>query len=106
MTCYTTYFVSPSGDTVAHRWMNGYREDAAGNAIPGIPNGAVAVHGAVVLSDYSQNEIFAGEVLTHQLTGQTLGRATLLARREASRRNMGDLVKNWTLLGDPTLRLH
>ena len=105
MTCYTTYFVSPAGDTVAHRWMNGYREDAAGNAIPGIPNGAVAVHGAAVLSDYNHNEIFAGEVLNHQLAGQTLGRATLLARREAQLRNLGDLMVNWTLLGDPTLRL-
>ena len=106
MTCYTTYFVSPSSDTVAHRWLNGYREDAAGNPIPGIPNGAVAVHGAAALSDYNQNESFASLVLSHQLKGQTLGRATLLARREAARTGLSDLVVNWTLLGDPTLILH
>ncbi|HKL51874.1 MAG TPA: C25 family cysteine peptidase, partial [Wenzhouxiangellaceae bacterium] len=39
MTCYTSYFVSPAGDSVAHRWMNGYRENAAGNRIPGVANG-------------------------------------------------------------------
>jgi len=103
--CYTTYFVSTSSDAVAHRWMNGYRLDAAGNRIPGAANGAVAVHGAATLSDYNQNERFAREVLQHQLEGDTLGEATLEARRHAQRTGMKDLVINWTLLGDPTLQL-
>ena len=73
LTCYTSYFVSPLNDTVAHRWMNGYREDAAGNRIPGVPNGAVAIHGAATLSNYAQNEVFARNVLEYQLDGLTLG---------------------------------
>ncbi|HKL54271.1 MAG TPA: C25 family cysteine peptidase, partial [Wenzhouxiangellaceae bacterium] len=103
MTCYTTYFVSPSSDTVAHRWMNGYREDALGNAIPGVPNGAVAVHGAGVLSNYGTNGWFARTVLQHQLNGETLGRAIELTR--AAVPAGGDALFNWILLGDPTLRL-
>jgi len=105
MTCYTSYFVSPFTDTVAHRWMNGYREDATGNQIPGVPNGAVAIHGAATLSNYAQNEVFARNVLEYQLDGLTLGEAVQQARVEARSRGIDDLVINWTLLGDPTLRL-
>ena len=65
MTCYTSYFVSPAGDSVAHRWMNGYRENAAGNRIPGVANGAAAIHGAATLSDYGANETFMQAVLLH-----------------------------------------
>jgi hypothetical protein len=105
MTCYTSYFVSPFNDTVAHRWMNGYRVDASGNQIPGVPNGAVAIHGAATLSNYAQNEVFASEVLSNQLDGLTLGQAVERARQEARSKNIEDLVINWTLLGDPTLRV-
>ena len=105
MTCYTSYFVSPFTDTVAHRWMNGYREDAAGNQIPGVPNGAVAIHGAATLSNYAQNEVFARNVLQYQLDGLTLGEAVQQARVAARSRGIEDLVINWTLLGDPTLRI-
>ncbi|MDT8322147.1 MAG: C25 family cysteine peptidase, partial [Xanthomonadales bacterium] len=105
MTCYTSYFVSPESDTVAHRWMNGYRENAAGARIEGVPNGAVAIHGAATLSQYRGNEIFARKVQELQLAGETLGRATLIARREAQANRMTDNVINWTLLGDPTLTL-
>ncbi|HKL52948.1 MAG TPA: C25 family cysteine peptidase, partial [Wenzhouxiangellaceae bacterium] len=103
MTCYTTYFVSPTSDTVAHRWMNGYREDALGDPIPGVANGSVAVHGAGVLSSYDNNGWFARTVLQHQLNGETLGRAIELTR--AAVPAGGDALFNWILLGDPTLRL-
>jgi len=105
LTCYTSYFVSPFNDTVAHRWMNGYREDAAGNQIPGVPNGAVAIHGAATLSNYAQNEVFAGKVLEYQLEGLTLGQSVERARAEARSRGIEDLVINWTLLGDPTITI-
>jgi len=105
LTCYTSYFVSPFSDTVAHRWMNGYREDGLGNRISGVANGAVAVHGAATLSSYDQNGLFARDVLDFQLAGHTLGQAVHLARGEAEGRGIDDLVINWTLLGDPTLRL-
>ena len=103
LTCYTSYFVSPFSDTVAHRWMNGYREDAQGDRIEGVPNGAVAVHGAATLSNYDQNGWFARQVLDKQLAGQTLGRAILNVRQESA--PTSDQVINWNLLGDPTLRL-
>jgi|GEM_PF-1735949 len=105
LTCYTSYFVSPHNDTVAHRFMNGYRLDANGEPVFGAPNGAVAVHGAATLSNYLQNEYFAKGVLARQLEGETLGSAVLAARQEAAERGIDDLVVNWTLLGDPTLRM-
>ncbi|MEM9302167.1 MAG: exosortase-dependent surface protein XDP2 [Pseudomonadota bacterium] len=105
MTCYTSYFVSPRSDTVAHRWMNGYGEDASGAPLIGRANGAVAVNGAATLSSYLGNERFAREVLKQQLDGRTLGQAMEQARGLARARGAVDQVINWTLLGDPTLRL-
>jgi hypothetical protein len=105
MACYTSYFSSPSNDTVAHRWMNGFRLDRFGQPVPGAPNGAVAVHGAATLSNYAQNEVFASEVVSRQLEGLTLGQSVLAARIEAQQRGITDLVVNWTLLGDPTIAL-
>jgi len=43
--------------------------------------------------------------LNHQVDGDTLGEATLEARRHARRTGMKDLVINWTLLGDPMLQV-
>jgi len=43
LTCYTTYFVSPYTNTLAHRLMSGYRVDGQGKPIPGAANGAVAM---------------------------------------------------------------
>ena len=102
-TCYTSYFVSPYSETVAHRWMNGYDEDAQGNPIAGAQNGAVAIHGAATLSNYRQNEFVVSRVQQYQLEGMTLGQAVLQARRDASDRGLDDQVINWGLLGDPTL---
>jgi len=103
MTCYTTYFVSPFSDTVAHRWMNGFRADAEGNRIPGVANGAVAVHGAGVLSNYAQNGWFANAVLERQTAGRTLGQAVEDTRAKLPAGS--ESIFNWLLLGDPTLRL-
>jgi len=105
MTCYTSYFVSPHNDTVAHRWMNGFRLDSAGQPIPGAANGAVAVHGAATLSDYGDNERVARDVLNAQLDGKTLGQAVQRARQRARALGFDDQVVNWTLLGDPTLKM-
>lgn len=105
MACYTTYFVSPFSNTLAHTLMNGLALDAAGNFIADA-NGAVAVHGAATLSNIAQNEVFVREVLEAKLAGQTLGEAVLSARTTAAERGIRDLVINWTLLGDPTIRVH
>jgi len=44
-------------------------------------------------------------VVRYQLDGLTLGEAVLAARSDARQRGISDLVVNWTLLGDPTVRL-
>jgi hypothetical protein len=104
-TCYTSYFVSPFNDTVAHRWMNGFRLDANDQPIPGTPNGAVAIHGASTLSNYAQNEFLVGKTKAHMLEGETLGEAIRRAREEGAGRGLSDQVTNWILLGDPSLQL-
>lgn len=105
MACYTSYFVSPTSDSLAHRFMNGYRENATGQRIEGVANGAVAIHGAATLSNYFHNEVFARQVLDAQLKGLTLGEAVETARSQSADNGIEDLVINWTLLGDPTLRI-
>ena len=104
-TCYTSYFVSPANDTVAHRWMNGFRLDGENQPIPGASNGAVAIHGASTLSSYSQNEFLVGQTNAKMLEGETLGESIRRSREAAARRGLSDQVTNWILLGDPTLRL-
>jgi len=44
-------------------------------------------------------------VLAAQLNGATVGQAVEAARRQAQAIGNDDHVVNWTLLGDPTLRL-
>ncbi|MDZ7841400.1 MAG: C25 family cysteine peptidase [Gammaproteobacteria bacterium] len=106
LTCYTSYFVSPNTDTLAHRLMKGYRKDGQGNEIPGVANGAVAVHGAATLSGYTDNESLARRTLAHQLQdGDTLGEAIRKARVAAFEAGQLDTAKNWALLGDPTLTI-
>jgi len=94
LTCYTTYFVSPGTDTLAHQLLAGGR------------NGAVAVHGAATLSAYGANEAMATQVLDRQLLERrTIGEAILHAGRALAEHAGAprDVAVNWTLLGDPTL---
>lgn len=103
LTCYTTYFVSPYTNTLAHRLMAGYRLGGDGKPVEGVANGAVAVHGAATLSGYSDNEALARIALEHQLEdGDTLGEAIRKARQAAGQI---DTATNWALLGDPTLTI-
>jgi hypothetical protein len=94
LTCYTSYFVSPLTNTLSHRLLNGSDDKN---------NGAIAVHGASTLSSYAGNELFAREVLLHQLEGKTLGESVLEARKQASINGYVNQVRNWILLGDPTI---
>ncbi len=105
LSCYTSYAASPHSNAIAHRMMNGYMVDSLGDRIPGAANGAVAIHGAATLSNLVQNEIVARYVLERQLEGMTLGEAVRAARHHAHDRGLSDQVINWTLLGDPSLRL-
>ena len=65
----------------------------------------MAIHGAATLSDYDHNERVARDVLNAQLDGATLGEAVMSARARARLLGLHDQVINWTLLGDPTLRM-
>lgn len=106
LTCYTTYFVSPHTNTLAHRLMAGYRLDEQGKQIDGVANGAVAVHGAATLSGYSDNEQLARTAMEQQINeGDTLGEAIRHARWAAAQAGHPDTAVNWTLLGDPTLTI-
>lgn len=104
LTCYTSYFVSPFSDTLANRLMNGFRTDGAGERIPGVANGAIAVHGASTLSSYADNETVAAGALQRQLNdGQPIGAAIRDALNDAASAGASDVSRNWILLGDPTL---
>ena len=92
LSCYTTYFVSDSTDTLGHHLLfDGDR-------------GAVAIHGATVVSSVVQNEVIAEKIVKNLVHGgMDLGEAILKAKQEL---NPGhDTVTSWQLNGDPTLRL-
>jgi hypothetical protein len=92
LSCYTTYFVSDSTDTLGHHLL--FEGD----------RGAVAIHGATVVSSVIQNEVIAEKIIKNLVHGgMDLGEAILRAKQEL---NPGyDTVTSWQLNGDPTLRL-
>lgn len=97
LACYSTYYEAPSVNSLAHQWL-------FGNNANGESTGAVAIHGAMVLSDYKENMIFADRVLRRQLDkGMTIGQAILRSKREQAPWNV--MINNWALLGDPSLKL-
>ncbi len=97
LTCYTTYFVDPSSDTLAYTLLNGG------------DRGAVAVHGAATLSIFGDNEALGSRIVDDMLlNGLTLGQAVNAAKRDLSQQNFSryrPVIINWALLGDPTLRV-
>ncbi len=92
LACYTTYYESPSINTLAHQWL------FAGS------QGAAAIHGASVLGEYRENAIFAERFIRNSKDIKTLGGAIKAAKLEMSANN--PMLHNWALLGDPTLPLH
>jgi len=96
LACYTTYYETPSVNSLAHQWLF-YSNSTESQ-------GAVAIHGAMVLGKYRENSKFADRLLKQQLKrGKTLGQGILAVKRSLSSWNQ--MVNNWALLGDPTLRL-
>lgn len=96
LACYTTYYETPSVNSLAHQWLFYSNSEES--------QGAVAIHGAMVLGEYRENAKFADRLLKKQLKrGKTLGEGILAVKRSLSSWNQ--MVNNWALLGDPTLRM-
>lgn len=92
--CWNAYYVSPTYDTLAHRFLlSGDR-------------GAAAVMGPTTLTETDSERDF-GEALTPLLTrpGTTIGDAVVAAKRITSfkRANAADVLLGFTILGDPAL---
>ena len=91
LSCYTTYYQSPSINTLAHQWL------FSGEY------GAVAIQGAMVLGFYQSNQTMNVNVLEQMYNqGQTIGNAILTSKQQLQPND--DLLINWNLLGDPSLR--
>lgn len=90
MSCYTSYFVSPTTDTLGHQLL------LSGN------RGAALIHGAATLSGFSRNEALLGRSMSAMSGGASVGEAVLEARRGLGP-NYSEVVTNWSLLGDPSL---
>lgn len=91
--CWNTFFVSPSADTLAHRFLlSGDR-------------GAAAVLGAATLTEID-HEHELGRLAMPLLTqpGMTIGEALLQAKRQlgATHPEMRDVLLGYMILGDPT----
>ena len=92
MSCYTTYFVAPSVDTIGHQLLlSGDR-------------GAALIQGAATLSGFSQNQELLGRATDAMEGGQSVGEAVLTARK-ALGRSYSDVITNWSVLGDPSLSI-
>jgi len=90
ITCYTSYFVSPSTNTIGHQLLlNG-------------DNGAALIHGAATLSGFAQNEAILSRVTASMARGESTGKAVLEARQTLGS-GFGPVIRNWSLLGDPAL---
>ena len=93
--CWTTYYVSPQSETLAHKLLlSGDR-------------GAAAVLGATTLTEArSERALSLGVFRRLFVPGATIGQVILEAKRElAAQGNPAviDVLIGWNLLGDPTL---
>jgi len=91
ISCYTSYFVTPTMDTLAHQLLLS-------------SGGAAMIHGAATLSGFSQNEVMLGRATAAMADGTSAGEAVLEARRSLGD-GYSDVITNWAVLGDPSLRL-
>lgn len=91
LACYTSYYETPSVNSLAHQWLLGG------------DYGAVIVQGAMVLGEYRENALFARRLLGKMLNENLdIGSAILAVKQSMAPWNY--MVNNWALLGDPTLR--
>ena len=93
LACYTTYYQSPSTNSLAHQFLF----DEAG---------AVSINGAAVLGSIRGNEILLNNALTYMMQGQTMGEAIMQAKQEMiDQQQFVDTVLTWVTLGDPALTM-
>ena len=93
LACYTTYYQSPSTNSLAHQFLF----DEAG---------AVSINGAAVLGSIRGNEVLLNNALSYMMQGQTMGVAIMQAKQEMiDQQRFVDTVVTWVTLGDPALTI-
>ncbi len=92
MACHTTYYESPSHNSLAHQLLF---SDG---------NGAVIIHGPSVVGRYDHQRILAEDIVSNSDQDASIGSAIFDAKTSLPL-NYQQANINWTLLGDPTLPL-
>lgn len=93
--CYTTYYESPSHNSLAHQLL--FANDLENN-------GAVAIHGPALVGGYEHQKILANLIVEKSAQGKSIGDAVkdgMLALPV----NYSNAILNWALLADPTLTI-
>ncbi len=93
LACYTTYFESPSHDSLAHQLLFA---DGVEN------NGAVIVQGPTMVGGYQNQLELANLIAEQSIQGVSVGDAVYKGMR-ALPVNYLNAIRNWALLADPTL---
>lgn len=94
LACYTTYYQSPSTNSLAHQFMFN-------------PAGAVSINGASVLGSISGNEALLKIAVENMMRpGMTMGQSVMLAKQQlVDQDKHADTVITWVTLGDPALMI-
>lgn len=93
LACYTTYYQSPSTNSLAHQFLF----DEAG---------AVSINGAAVLGSIRGNEFLLNDALSSMMEGVSMGEAVMLAKQKMlDEQRFVDTVLTWVTLGDPALTI-
>lgn len=93
LACYTTYYQSPSTNSLAHQFLF----DEAG---------AVSINGSAVLGSIRGNELLLNQALEAMMQGLSMGEAVMLAKQKMiDEQRFTDTVLTWMTLGDPALTI-
>jgi len=93
LACYTTYFESPSHDSLAHQLLFA---DGIEN------NGAVIVQGPTMVGGYRNQLELAKLIAKNSIQGASIGEAVFKGMRSLPL-NYTSAIRNWAVLADPTL---
>ena len=93
LACYTTFFDSPTTQTLAHQMLLASR------------GGAVAINGSITLGRYNDNKLMGVHTTHNQLAeNMDIGTAIMRAKQRIGN-SKRDAIVQWTLLGDPSLKI-